>query len=83
MTVDIKNNIFNEDTIEFMQRVSFEADCILTSPPYNTGKALTSEEARERHEGRYDIYTDTKTPEEYIEWTLELFESYLKTSISI
>lgn len=70
----VTDRIFNEETLHFMKRTGFKVDCILTSPPYNTCRALTSEHARNTHQGRYDIYTDTKTPDEYIKWTLELFK---------
>lgn len=74
--VSVRDKIYNCETVDFMQSKAFKADCILTSPPYNTCRAFTSEHSRKTHQGRYDIYTDTKTPEEYITWTLNLFDNF-------
>ena len=49
---------------------------VLTSPPYNTGRAFSDERALENYEGRYDIYLDNMTQDEYIEWTLRLFNEF-------
>lgn len=51
-------------------------DIVFTSPPYNTGRKTNSEKARENHWGRYDIYLDSKTNEQYIDWCCELFEEF-------
>lgn len=73
-----EGKIFNEDCISFMQRCTCKVNCILTSPPYNTGRPSTSERSRKNREGRYDVHLDNKTPEEYIAWTIELFKSFDK-----
>lgn len=68
--------IYNEDCLETIRRFEAEnkkVNIVLTSPPYNTGRASFSEKALKNHEGRYDIYTDTMTQEEYIEWIISLF----------
>lgn len=72
------DTIYNKDCISFMQSYDKKVDCILTSPPYNTGRPSTSERSRNNREGRYDVHLDTKTPEEYIDWTLELFNLFDK-----
>ena len=51
-------------------------DVVFTSPPYNTGRKTNSEKARENHWGRYDIYLDSRTNEQYIDWCCELFEEF-------
>lgn len=71
--------LFNEDCFETIKRFRDEGqkiNVILTSPPYNTGRPNTSEKAREHHEARYDVHMDTMTQEEYINWTLTLFNSF-------
>lgn len=71
--------IFNEDCFETIKRFrenDQKINVILTSPPYNTGRPNTSEKARENHEGRYDIHMDTMTQQEYINWTISLFNEF-------
>ena len=67
-----KNQIFNEDcftTIDrFIQNNEF-VDCVLTSPPYN----MTKRKGGYADTGRYDVYNDWKPEEEYIQWTINLF----------
>ncbi len=70
--------ILNEDCLEFMSHFTSKVDCILTSPPYNTGRPSTSERSRNNHEGRYDVHLDTMMPDEYIEWSINLFKSFDK-----
>lgn len=71
------DKIFNEDCISFLKsHEDFKTDCILTSPPYNTGRPSSSERSRNNYEGRYDIHIDNKSPEEYISWTIELFNLF-------
>lgn len=73
--------IFNEDCFETMKRFEENGDkvnVILTSPPYNTGRPNTSEKARQHHEARYDIHMDTMSQDEYIDWTIRLFNEFDK-----
>ena len=78
------NKIYNEDcliTINNMIKNNIKVDNIITSPFYNTcrgSKFHNSERARETHQGRYDIHLDNMTDEEYIEFTLRLFDGYDK-----
>ena len=78
------NKIYNEDcliTINNMIKNNIKVDNIITSPFYNTcrgSKYHNSEHARETHQGRYDIHLDNMTDEEYIEFTLKLFDGYDK-----
>lgn len=72
------NKIFNEDCFKTMERMSIEGvkpNIILTSPPYNTSKTSGS---RDDHQNRYDIHLDNMTQDEYIEWTMKLFNEYDK-----
>lgn len=78
------NKIYNEDcliTINNMIKNNIKVDNIITSPFYNTcrgSKFHNSERARETYQGRYDIHLDDMTDEEYIEFTLKLFNGYDK-----
>lgn len=51
-------------------------DLILTSPPYNTGAPSTSERSRQNHQGRYDVHMDTLTPDQFIQWCVDMFNEF-------
>lgn len=71
--------ILNEDcmiTMDKMKKVNMKCDLILTSPPYNTSRGGNSENGRKNHECRYDIPLDEMTNEEYITWTIDLFNKF-------
>lgn len=71
--------IYNEDCQETMDRIAEESvDVILTSPPYNTGRPSTSDWSRDNYECRYDVYLDTKTSAEFINWCCDLFNKFNK-----
>lgn len=74
------NKIYNEDCLYTMSErlVGQSIDIILTSPPYNTGRDLKSQRARDNHEGRYDEYSESKTNEEYDDFTVNLFNGFDK-----
>lgn len=67
------NIIYNEDCFTTMSNMRERVNIILTSPPYNTSKTSGS---RDDHQNRYDIHLDNMTVDEYINWTIKLFESY-------
>ena len=69
----VVDSIYNKDCIEFMQNLDVKVNCVMTSPPYNTGRPSNSERSRNERESRYDVHIDNKSPTEYIEWTLQLF----------
>jgi len=61
------NKIYNEDCLETMARMPDNfVDVIITSPPYNIIRPNSTDRG-------YDIYKDNKTNDEYIEWTLDIF----------
>lgn len=78
------NKIYNMDCIEGMKLLpNNSVDCIITSPPYNTGNRIEYWSNKKvngkrvyKIEKRYDQYVDRKTDTEYIEWTIKLFESF-------
>ena len=72
-----KNVIYNEDcfaTMKKMEEEGLKVDCILTSPPYN----MTKRKGGYADTGRYDVYTDWKPADEYISWTVDLFNQFDK-----
>lgn len=66
-----KNKIYNEDCFTTISnRIDTKSiDIVLTSPPYN----MTKRKGGVSDTGRYDVYTDWKTEEDYIQWTNDLF----------
>ena len=71
--------IYNEDCINTMHRLANneqKVDIILTSPPYNTARPSVSETSRNNYEGRYDMYLDIMTQDDYCKWTIELFNQF-------
>ena len=68
------DTIHNCDCIELMQ-TSMIVDCILTSPPYNMTNRKGGYADKSK---RYDSYDDWKTPEEYIKWSVDIFQLFNK-----
>ena len=71
--------LYNEDCFETISRLNITkkpVDLILTSPPYNTGKYSTSQTARNNFDGKYDIYLDAKSTDEYCDWCAGLFNAF-------
>lgn len=71
------NKIYNEDcfiTMDTMIKNNVTVDLILTSPPYNTGR----NNRNDIYDTRYDIYTENKDFDDYIDWTVQLFNYYNK-----
>ena len=76
------NKIYNEDCFETIEKKiqtsGIKVSNIITSPPYNTGRTVVSEYAMKTRNQRYDIYLDDKTSDEYIQWSVDLFNSFDK-----
>jgi site-specific DNA-methyltransferase (adenine-specific)/modification methylase len=72
------NKIYNEDCINTMQKINEKIfNAIITSPPYNTsrkGSSLLSASANVR----YDDFDDCKSDDEYINWSINVFNNYDK-----
>lgn len=71
------NKIYNEDCFQTMKRMqdnNILADLILTSPPYN----MTKRKGGLSDSGRYDVYNDWKPEEEYLNWSVNLFNEFDK-----
>lgn len=76
------NKIYVEDCFITMERMiedNVKVNNVITSPFYNTGrgsKCHNTQKSRDNHEGRYDIHLDDMTDEEYIDFTLRLFDKF-------
>ena len=72
--------IYNENCIDTMNKISKiggKVDLVLTSPPYNTGRNSGNiERGMNNHERRYDIYLEQRSIQEYIDWTVDIFNHY-------
>lgn len=70
------NVIFNEDCLVTMQRQDLQdrIDLIITSPPYNISRTGASD----KYNSRYDNFKDLKRDDQYIDWTIEIFNGYNK-----
>lgn len=68
------NTIFNEDCLLTMQRpeLTNNVNLILTSPPYNTSRVGE----KDIYNNRYDKYKDKITDDEYIKWTIDVFNGF-------
>lgn len=81
------NIIYNEDCLITMKSLDKNSvSSIITSPPYNTARTGKNKRSFENYENRYDIFLDNKTDAEYLEWSVDLFNSYdriLKTNGNI
>ena len=69
------NKIYNEDCIITMNNLPKKfVDLVITSPPYN----FTKRRGGPADKGKYDVYKDWKSEEEYIKWTIDIFNGYDK-----
>ena len=73
----MNNKIFNENCFSTMKRMKQgHIDLVITSPPYNTSRNIKTQRAMDNNESRYDIFVDTGTHEEYVQWTTRLFKEF-------
>lgn len=86
----LKNKIFNEDcmlTLDRMVKNGVKIDGVITSPFYNTNrekkplKEINGGYFNLNYRRRYDVYDDMMTEEEYINFTLNLFNKLDKVLI--
>lgn len=67
--------IYNEDCLETMEKLpNNSVDLVITSPPYN----YTPRKGGPADKGKYDVYRDWKSEEDYINWTIDIFNGYDK-----
>lgn len=78
------NKVYTEDcfiTIKKMIEEGIKVNNIITSPFYNTCRATSyhkTQKSRDNYEGRYDVHLDNMTDEQYIDFTIRLFEQFDK-----
>ena len=80
--------IYNENCNDTMDThiAEHSVDCVLTSPPYCTsnraGKkstvTLKTSTSKYYPSLRYDVFNDNMTPDEYVDWTVSLFNRFDK-----
>jgi len=70
------NKIFNENCLDTMQRpeLTGKVDLVITSPPYNTSRVG----ANDKYNSRYDPFQDFTSEQDYIDWTVDIFNGYDK-----
>ena len=73
-------DLYNGDCLEVMRTLpDSSVNCIITSPPYNTcrnGVIADCKDIKGRYDKRYDIFIEAKTTEEYVQWTVDLFNEF-------
>lgn len=72
------NKIYQENCFDTMKRID-KVDLVLTSPPYNTARSncdFYNDTNKSRYSKRYEDFNDMKTDEEYIQWTVDLFNAF-------
>lgn len=77
------NIIYNEDCKVTMSDNIFpnSVDIILTSPPYNTARTncdFHNDTKNKRYTVRYVDFNDMKSPQEYADWTIDIFNDFDK-----
>jgi site-specific DNA-methyltransferase (adenine-specific) len=73
------NKFYNEDCLETIKKMELKSiHCVLTSPPYNVTKRKGGYADKQP---RYDKYQDWKSEEEYIEWTIGIFQELDKVLV--
>ena len=73
------NQIYNSDCLAVMDSFSKDGVCVdivITSPPYNTGRDIKSQRARDNHEGRYDVYSENVPNADYDNFIVSVFEGF-------
>lgn len=69
----------NEDcftTMSNMKKVGYKVNMILTSPPYASSRNVKTQKAIDTYNRRYDVYQDNMNEEEYLEWSVNLFNNF-------
>ena len=69
--------VYNEDCRLTLKKIK-DVNVILTSPPYNTSEQSSSAKGADRKNlrSRYDVFIDSQTDEQYLDFLKELFISF-------
>lgn len=65
-----------ENLVETLKAKNKKVDGVITSPPYNTARVVNTARAMENHENRYGKYQDNLTFDQYIDWTVDIFNNF-------
>lgn len=71
--------IYNEDCLHTMERMSKEntkVDVILTSPPYNISRGVSTDEEISKHKSKYKDFKDNMPNEEYRKFIINVVNHY-------
>ena len=72
--------LYNGDCMEALASLADSSiDIVITSPPYNTCRNGIIAECRgikEMYGKRYDVFVESKTSDEYAQWTSDLFNEF-------
>jgi len=72
--------LYNGDCMEAMASIGDSSvDIVITSPPYNTCRKGVLKEAdslKGRYHQRYDVFIESRTTDEYVEWSANLFREF-------
>ena len=72
--------LYNGDCLDAMASIGDSSvDIVITSPPYNTCRKGVLKEAdslKGRYHQRYDVFIESRTTDEYIEWSANLFREF-------
>lgn len=66
--------LYNEECASTMQKLEGAVDLVFTSPPYN----MTPRKGGTSDVGRYDVFRDWLSEEEYLQFTVETFRGFEK-----
>ena len=67
------------DVMKKMAEAKYTVDLVLTSPPYATSRSnVRTQKAIDTYNSRYDICLDNMNEDEYVEWTIKLFNDFDK-----
>ena len=74
--------LYNGDCMDAMRSMpDASVDMVLTSPPYNTCRTSVITDhmpEKDKYINRYDVHVESRTSEEYCEWTKGLFHEFAR-----
>lgn len=72
--------LYNGDCIEAMKSFGNDSiDIVITSPPYGTCRDGVLDDAtceKDKYHMRYDVFVESRTPEEYAKWSIDVFNEF-------
>lgn len=72
--------LYNGDCLEAMRQMGDSSvDIVITSPPYGTCRDGVLDDAtceKDKYHMRYDVFVESRTPEEYASWSVDVFREF-------